>query len=185
MKFRFTACLMAAATLTGALVSCSGTSDDGSYMSRLEGARNNPDSLAALRDDLRDDPAGADSLLARAARKGADMHSVALAAAKTPAQAAQYILNNPSRELSVKIGAVYRANPDRTDFNGYTRALLDGFNALSTADKVKFLTRIAYARECGRYLEPGDEDLADALRRHYAANTDSLRAFELGVAAQH
>ena len=98
------------------------------------------------------------------------------------------------RYLCDRVGVMYRGKlvecaPAEELFqhplHGYTRALLDGFNALSTADKVKFLTRIAYARECGRYLEPGDKDLADALRRHYAANTDSLRAFELGVAAQH
>lgn len=113
------------------------------------------------------------------------MYSVAVAVTKTPEEAARIILSNPSRELSTRLGAIYRANSDRSEFNRYTGALLEGFNALGTADKVEFLTRMASARECGQYLEPGDRDLADALRRHYAQNADSLRAFEQGILRQH
>ena len=71
-----------ASALTGAVVSCSG--GDGPYMSRLEGARANPDELKARREALAEDPEGADSLLACASRKGPDMYSVAIAVTKTP-----------------------------------------------------------------------------------------------------
>lgn len=184
MKKFLAACLLTASALTGTVVSCSG-GGDGPYMSRLESARSNPDELKALREDLAEDPEGADSLLARASRKGPAMYSVAIAVTKTPQEAAHIVLANPSRELSTRLGAIYRANSDRSEFSQYTGALLQGFNALGTAGKVKFLTRMASARECGQYLEPGDRDLADALRRHYAQNADSLRAFEQGILRQH
>ena len=183
MKNFFAACLLMASALTGAVVSCSG--GDGPYMSRLEGARANPDELKALREDLAEDPEGADALLAGAYRTGPDRYSVAIAVTKTPEEAAGIVLSNPSRELSTRLGAIYRANSDRSEFNRYTGALLQGFNALGTVDKVKFLTGMASASECGQYLEPGDQDLADALRRHFAQNADSLRAFEQGILRQH
>lgn len=184
MKKLFSACILVTASLTATLISCSGAPDDGPYMARLKAAGTNRDSLDALRNDLRNDPEGADSLVARAARKSTDLYATAVVATKTPAEVAKYVLLNPSRQLSTKIGDVYRTT-DRANFNSYTASLLEGFNAMATNDKVKFLTQVATARECGRYLEPGDKDLADALRRHYAQNADSLRAFEQGVDAQH
>lgn len=161
-----------------ALGGCSGASGAADYSGRLASARADADSLDVLRQELRRDNDGAQTLLDQTVDSAAQVRAVAIVAAMTPERAAAFLLANPSRQLITEVWHSYMTLADHSEASQFSTALLHGFMALPPDEQAEFLTRVATTAEVGRYMESGDTELLQALRKRYATDPDSLSAFE-------